>query len=69
MEGVRLLEDAVAAGVEIETVFYTDRLLARERGRQLLQECQGREAAATGSPRQYWPPWPRRDRPREWWLS
>ncbi|HHW56021.1 MAG: RNA methyltransferase [bacterium] len=42
VEGVRLLEDAVAAGVEIETVFYTDRLLARERGRQLLQECQGR---------------------------
>ena len=42
VEGVRLLEDAVAAGVEIEAVFYTDRLLARERGRQLLQECQGR---------------------------
>ncbi|HHW91421.1 MAG TPA: RNA methyltransferase [Firmicutes bacterium] len=42
VEGVRLLEDAVGAGLGIETVFFTERLLAGERGQQLLQECQNR---------------------------
>ncbi|HHY36616.1 MAG TPA: RNA methyltransferase [Firmicutes bacterium] len=42
VEGIRLLEEAVATGVDIEAVFFTDRLLARERGERLLRECRGR---------------------------
>lgn len=37
LEGVRLAEDAVAAGIPIPHYFYTEELLARERGARLAE--------------------------------
>ncbi len=40
LEGVRLIEDALAAGVRFETVAFTSSVEASERGRRLLDELQ-----------------------------
>ncbi|MBY6278603.1 RNA methyltransferase substrate-binding domain-containing protein, partial [Symbiobacterium thermophilum] len=45
MEGVRLVEEALAAGVEIAYLLYTPELAERPRGAELL-----RTAAARGVP-------------------
>ena len=42
LEGIRLLEEALAAKGGIETIFFTKGLLAKERGQSLLEKCRQR---------------------------
>ncbi|MGI6574647.1 MAG: TrmH family RNA methyltransferase [bacterium] len=40
VEGIRLLEDALQAGIVLEAVFFTEKLRTRARGEVLLKRCQ-----------------------------